>query len=80
MTAADVIPPAPAPAPQQKNNVDLKICEEIRKRVSLTPSSIIDALCNNEPAPWICLKAMYVEEVTEIARMLGRSLTFRADC
>jgi len=82
MTADKVVTPAPAPVPQQKTDTDLKICEEIRKRVSLTPPSIVDALCKNEPTPLICVKAVYIEEVHEIAHALNRShlLRFEVDC
>jgi hypothetical protein len=74
---------APAPAQQQNFDVDLNIlCEKLRKEAVLTPSSIINALCEDMPTWWICLKAIYVEEVREVARMLNRShlLRFTADC
>jgi len=83
MTTDKVAPPAPAPPPQQKTDADLKIlCEKIRREASLTPPSIIDALCEDMPTRPICLKAAYVEEVLEIASMLNRShlLRFTADC
>jgi len=83
MNADKVVPPAPAPPPQQKTDANLKIlCEKIRREASLIPPSIIDALCNGEPTQWLCLKAMYVEKVEEVARMLNRGhlLRFTADC
>jgi hypothetical protein len=84
MTAANVIPPAPAPAPQWKTDAELKIflCEKIRKEVSLTPPGVIDALCEDRPIYGLCPKAVYVEEALELARMLGRAhlLNFDADC
>jgi len=48
----------------------------------LTPPGIIDALCEGKPIYSLCPKAVYVEEVLEIARMLGRAhlLNFDADC
>jgi len=68
---------------QQKLASDLReLCEKIRKRASLTPPSIIDALCEDVPTRWICLKATYVEEVRELASMLNRGhlLRFIAEC
>jgi len=81
MTADKVAPPAPAPSPQQKTDADLNICEKIKKEASLTPPSIIDALCEGAPV-WICLRAIYVEEAQEVARVLNRSylLRLKADC
>ena len=48
----------------------------------LTPPAIIDALCKGIPTRRICTKAVYVEEVLEIASMLRRThlLNFDADC
>jgi len=75
--------PAPAPPPQQNANADLKaLCEKIRREVSLTPPGVIDALCEGVPTRLICLKATYIKEVQEVARMLNREdlLRFKADC
>jgi hypothetical protein len=83
MTTDKVAPPALAPPPQQQTDVDLRIlCEKIRKEVVLTPPAIIDALCEGEPTQWICHRAIYVEEVLEVARILNRGhlLNFKADC
>jgi len=83
MTTDKVAPPAPAPPPQQKTDADLKIlCEKIRRETSLTPPSIVNALCEDMPTRPICIKAVYVEEVLEIANILNRShlLRFSADC
>jgi len=83
MNADKATPPAPAPPPQQNANADLKaLCEKIRREVSLTPPSVIDDLCEGVPTRWICLKASYIEEVLELARMLNREdlLRFEADC
>jgi hypothetical protein len=83
MTTDKVVPPAPAPAPQWKTDAELKtLCEKIRKEASLTPPAVIDALCEGVPMRPICTKAVYVEKVLEIARMLGRAhlLNFDADC
>jgi len=66
-----------APPPQQKTDADLNICEKIRREASLTPSALIDALCNNESLPWICLEALFVDELRSIARMLGRGHLLR---
>ncbi len=67
---------------QQKVDADLNICEKIRKETSLTPPAVVDDLCEGVPTRLICSKAVYVEEVLEIARMLGRShlLRFWSDC
>jgi hypothetical protein len=83
MNTDRVASPAPAPAPQRKTDAELKtLCEKIRREVSLTPPAVIDALCEGVPTRLICTKAVYVEEVLTIARMLGRShlLVFREDC
>jgi hypothetical protein len=82
MNADKATPPAPAPPPQQKTNVDLNLCEKIKRDASLTPPSVIDSLCEDMQTLWICLKAIYVEEVLEVARMLNRShfLRFATDC
>jgi hypothetical protein len=83
MTAIKVTPPAPAPAPQRKADAELKtLCEKIRKETSLTPPAVIDALCEGIHTRPICTKAVYVEEVLEIARTLNRGhlLNFKADC
>jgi len=83
MTTGRVAPPAPAPAPQWKTDAELKtLCENLRKEASLTPPGVIDALCEGRPTYGLCPKAVYVEEVLEIARMLGRVhlLNFDADC
>ncbi len=82
MTADKVAIPTPAPAPQQSFMEDLKVCEEIRKRLSLVPPAVVDALCDGTPTPWVCLKATYVKELLEVARMLGRShlLRLETDC
>jgi hypothetical protein len=83
MSADMVALPAPAPAPQQRNDAELKtLCEKIRREASLTPPAVIDDLCNGVPTRWICSEAIFVEEVLEIANMLWRShlLRFRADC
>jgi hypothetical protein len=78
MTTDKVAPPAPAPPPQQKTDADLNtLCEKIRREASLTPPAHIDALCNNEPLPWICLEALFVDELRSIAHMLGRSHLLR---
>ena len=66
------------PLPHQK----LDICERIRKEAALTPPGVIDSLCEGRPIYGLCPKAVYVEEVLELARMLGRAhlLNFDADC
>jgi len=82
MNAVRTVPPAPAPAPQQEADADLKaLCEKIRREVTLTPPSVIDALCEGAPTRWIGLKAVYLEEVQELARKLNRGhlLRFEAD-
>jgi hypothetical protein len=58
------------------------LCENLRKKVSLTPPGVIDALCEGRPIYGLCPKAAYVEEALELARMLGRAhlLNFDADC
>jgi hypothetical protein len=82
MSADKATPPAPAPPPQQKTNADLNLCEKLRREASLTPPSVIDSLCEDVPTRWICLKASYIEEALELARMLNREdlLRFEADC
>jgi hypothetical protein len=83
MTTGEVVPPAPATAPQQKTDTELKtLCKKARKEAMLTPPAIIDALCEGIPTRRICTKAVYVEEVLEIASMLRRThlLNFDADC
>jgi hypothetical protein len=83
MTTGRVAPPAPAPAPQHRADAELKtLCEKIRKETVLTPPAVIDDLCEGVPTRLIYSKAVYVEELLEIARILGRShlLRFRADC
>ncbi len=83
MTTNKVAPPAPAPAPQQKTDADLKIlCEKIRKAASLTPPGIVDALCEDKRVYVRCDKAIFVEELRELARMIGRDhlLLFDSDC
>jgi len=83
MNADKATPPAPAPPPQQNANADLKaLCNEIRQKAVLTPPGVIDDLCEGMPTRWICLKASYIEEVLELARMLNREdlLRFEADC
>jgi len=73
MTTDKVAPPAPAPPPQQKTDADLNIlCEKIRRGASLTPPALIDALCDGMPLPWVCVEAVFVEELREIARILNR--------
>jgi hypothetical protein len=70
-------------APPQKNDTDLgALCEKIRREAVLTPPAIIDALCEGVPTPWICIKAIFVEELRELARKLDRGylLRFTADC
>jgi len=76
-------PTAPVPAPQQRKLTDLKtLCNEIRQKAVLTPPGVIDDLCEGVSIRWICLKASYIEEVLELARMLNREdlLRFEADC
>ena len=85
MTAAASIPPAsaPAPAPQWKTYAELKtLCKNLKKEASLTPPGVIDALCEGVPTRSICPKAVYVEELLELASVLGRThlLNFDADC
>jgi hypothetical protein len=84
MTAVADTPPVSAttPAPQQNNFDDLKnLCEKIKREVTLTPPSIVEALCKGVPTRRICLEATFAEEVLEIARMLGRSHLLRfEDC
>jgi len=60
---------------------DFDLCQKVRKETSLTPPFIIDALCEGEPI-WVCIEAIYVEEVLEIARTLNRGhlLRFVVDC
>jgi hypothetical protein len=58
---------APASAPGLK-----ALCEKIRRKASLTPPSIIDALCDGMPLPWVYVEAVFVEELREIARILNR--------
>ena len=71
-----------APSLQQKTDTNLDICKKIRKKASLTPPGIIDALCEGRPIYGVCPKAIYIEEVIDLARMLGRAhlLNFDADC
>lgn len=83
MKTSTVAPPAPAPASQQGTDDYLTVlCKKLRREVVLTPPAIIDDLCAGVPTRWICLKAIYVDEVREIARLLGRShlLRFTTDC
>jgi hypothetical protein len=82
MNAGKVASPAPAPPPHQKNNADLNVCEEVRRRAVLTPPGIIDALCEGRQVYWVCSKAVFAEEALELARMLGRAylLNFDAGC
>jgi len=71
-----------APSPQQKTDTNLDICEKIRKEASLTPPGILEALCEGKPVYIRCSKAVFVEEVLELARMLERThlLNFDTDC
>jgi len=74
---------ASAPSPPTKNSTELKIlCKNLEKKVSLTPPGVVEALCEGRSIYDLCPKAIYVEEVLEIARMLGRVhlLNFNADC
>ena len=74
---------ASAPSPPTKNGAELKIlCEKIRREASLTPPGVIDALCEGKPIFDLCPKAVYAEEVLEVARMLGRAplVNFDANC
>jgi hypothetical protein len=80
MTTNKVTPPAPAPPPQQKHDVDLRIlCEKLRKEAVLTPPGVIDKLCAGEPLPEVCKEAAFVDELKEFAALLNRShlLTFK---
>ncbi len=67
-------------APQQADT-DLNLCEKARKEASLTPPSIINALCEGKPV-WVCTEAIYVEEVQKLARKLNcdHLLRFDVDC
>jgi hypothetical protein len=57
------------------------LCEKIRREALLTPPALLDALCNNEPLPWICLDALFVDELRSVARALGRGHLLRfAEC
>jgi hypothetical protein len=50
-------------------NVD---CERIEREVRLTPPALIDKLCKGEYLPPVSSEAIFVEELLEIARKLGR--------
>jgi hypothetical protein len=81
----DVVPPGSAPAPPPSQNIDANfndLCKKVRREASLTPPAVIDDLCNGVPTEWICIKASYVAEVLEIARILqrGELLRFKVDC
>jgi hypothetical protein len=83
MSTDKVASPAPAPPPTTKTDAELKtLCEKIRRTASLIPPGVIDALCEGVPTRPICIKAVYIEEAIEIARMLNRGhlLNFEADC
>ncbi|MFZ8838214.1 MAG: hypothetical protein ACO2PM_04645 [Pyrobaculum sp.] len=53
------------------------LCEKIRRETSLIPPAFIDALCNGESLPWICLEALFVDELRSVARALGRGHLLR---
>jgi hypothetical protein len=60
--------------PSKSSPADLNIidCKAIESAVRLTPPALIDKLCKGQPLPPIDSDAIFVEELLEIARKLGR--------
>jgi hypothetical protein len=67
-------PPAGRRPPAKDSPADLNIinCKAIESAVRLTPPALIDKHCKGQPLPPIDSNAIFVEELLEIARKLGR--------
>jgi len=64
---------SPASALRQINDTNLNIiCEKIKREITLTPLKIIEDLCEGRPPSPICLSAVFIDEVNELAKKLNR--------
>lgn len=63
---------APPPKGYLSSNFKFADCEAIESAVWLTPPALIDKLCKGEFLPPVSGEAIFVEELLEIARKLGR--------
>jgi hypothetical protein len=63
-----------SPPPKGYSNRHLRFadCKAIESAVWLTPPALVDKLCKGQPLPPIDSAAIFVEELLEIARKLGR--------
>jgi hypothetical protein len=60
------------PADGSLEQLNITDCKAIESAVRLTPLALIDKLCKGQPLPPINSDAIFVEELLEIARKLGR--------
>jgi hypothetical protein len=64
---------SPASALRQINDTNLdNICEKIKREITLTPLKIIEDLCEGRSPSPICLSAVFIDEVNELAKKLNR--------
>ncbi len=71
MTSDEPAPGGAPPSRLNKNNI-MSVCAKIKREVFLIPPVLIDKLCKGQPLPPIDSDAIFVEELLEIARKLGR--------
>jgi len=66
-------PPAGRRPPMGSNLPNLNVdCERIESAVRLVPPAFVSKLCKGERLPAISSEAIFIEELLEIARKLGR--------
>jgi len=74
MSAGALDEPAPQGGTKCSISTDefISVCAEIEKEIHLTPPALINKLCKGEYLPFISSEAIFVEELLEMARKLGR--------